>query len=85
MNSRVTTYRSNNHPGIAIRGRAAYYSLRQSMRQIRRNSPRHMDVLYYEQSLSLFPYSVAVCHVTDGGFNRLFLNVGITGPVGKLP
>jgi hypothetical protein len=77
------TYRSNYPQGVAIRGREAYYSLRSSIRRLRRHSPTHMDVLWYADSLGLGLIEVSVSYrKLDWG--RVSA-IGITGPVGYLP
>jgi len=59
---------------------SSYQSLRQQIRRLRRHSPTHYDVLWYENSLGLDGWSAEVAVLTPCGYH-----VGITGPVGTLP
>ncbi len=101
IRSLITVYRANYHQGQPTHDRRSYQYVRQQIRELRRHSPRHMDVLWYQTSLGIEPYLVEVTRRTtyswsekcwvDLGRGRMptrsetGLNVGIIGPVGRLP
>ena len=94
-----TLYQANHKQSVAIRGRKAHYGLRSRIRYIRRNCPESMDVSYYADSLALEPYSVdaTIRYAYDwqthawvkqdrhNTATHCLLNVGVVGPVGRLP
>lgn len=87
----VTFYNRTRLMPILCRGssrmtaRQLYYLRRREMRLLRRTSPNHLDVLWYNDSLSLTPVDSGVTK-RHFAYNGLFLCcIGITGPVGKLP
>lgn len=94
-----TLYQANHKQGVAIRGRKQHYALRSQVRRQRRQWTDDPDVTYYADSLTLEPYSVdatiryAYCWQTKEWVKQdrhntatyCILNVGVVGPVGKLP
>lgn len=94
-----TLYQANYKQSVAILGRHSHYWLRSRIRFIRRNCPDSMDVKYYADSLALEPYGTdatvrhAYCWQTRAWVKQdrhntatnCPLNVGVIGPVGKLP
>lgn len=66
------------------RGREYYYEIRRQIRRLMRHSPTHYDVLYWQYSLGLLPYSIA-CTKRITYFMNSVESIGITRPSHPLP
>ncbi len=93
-------YRMNYSQSHPTHNRASYYYVRSQIRRLRRDSPQHMDVLWYQQSLGIVPYTTEVtrreayCWQTKAWYTvgrmcrpRLHscLRIAVNAPVNRLP
>ena len=67
----------------ACNDREHYYYLRSNIRRLRRLSPGHMDVLWYEAALGLDKYSIQVTQ-RNYHYGRCY-SIGVVRPNHRLP